>query len=165
MKVEKLMKVNKIKQKSKAAKKRMNNKKKKEPDTKSQAVYKIPNLKNIPHGCRHLVKEGDLVYEVPGDGACYPNSSAAFIFHHDEVFGPKLRKRINNFFVIHCKSKYQSICLCSEETPFIRMTSKGEVKYEDPEKLFEFPLSHDEKATYMWSVGYILTKIWKSLKD
>ena len=55
MKVEKLMKVNKsIKQKSKAVKKRMNNKKKKEPDTKRQAVYKIPNLKNIPHGCRHL---------------------------------------------------------------------------------------------------------------
>ena len=31
------------------------------------------------------------------------------------------------------------------------MTSKGEVKYEDPEKLFEFLFIDDEKATYMWS--------------
>ena len=37
------------------------------------------------------------MYIVPGDGACAPNSAAAFFFQ-DEVFGLKLRKTMNQFF-------------------------------------------------------------------
>ena len=53
---------------------------------KKTKLFKIPNLKNVPDNCKHLVKEGDLIYVVPGDGCCGPNCGAAFLFQ-DEVFG------------------------------------------------------------------------------
>ena len=117
-------------------------------DNETEVLIKVPNLKNIPPGCRHLVNHGDVVYVVPGDGACCPNCAAAFLFH-DEVFGPKLRRKMNGFFVKHYKKKYQDICPCSEETPFVRMTSSGQVEYKDPEELFKFLLSCDKKSDYM----------------
>jgi hypothetical protein len=150
IKIEKLKKVNKLrKQKSKALK-RKNKKKEKEFQSESEFVYKVPNLRNVPSSCQHLVNKDDLVYVVPGDGTCCPNCAAAFFFH-DEVFGPKLRMKMNQFFVKHWKTKYQSICPCSEETPFVRMTSEGEVSYSDPKELFKYLLSEDKKTYYMWS--------------
>ena len=46
------------------------------PNTK----YKIPNIREIPANCKHLVKEHDVLYVVPGDGACGPNCGAALLF-------------------------------------------------------------------------------------
>ena len=59
----------------------------------------VPNIREIPVNCKHLVKKDDVLYVVPGDGACGPNCRAAFLFE-DEVFGPKLRKRMNHFFAV-----------------------------------------------------------------
>ena len=151
IKTETLRKINKLrKQKSKTMKKRINKKKKQEINTKSNDFYEIPNLREVPLSCQDLVNKDDLVYVVPGDGACCPNSAAAFFFY-DEVFGPKLRKKMNQFFVKHWRSKYQSLCPCSEETPFARMTRDGPISYTDPEEMFKFLLSDDDKASYMWS--------------
>ena len=50
----------------------------------------IPNIKYIPKICKHLVKAGDILYVVPGDGCCGPtvvqpslskNLEAELIFH------------------------------------------------------------------------------------
>ena len=154
---EKLLKVDKAKneqklkkQKSKDKRKKLNKRNNESVNKESKAACAVPNLKSVPQGCRHLVNEGDVVYVVPGDGACCPNCAAAFFFH-DEVFGPKLRMRMNQFFVKHWKTKYQSICPCSQETPFVRMTSEGEVSYNDPEELFKYLLSENKKTYSMWS--------------
>ena len=151
IKLEKERKERKMrKQRSKNGKKNGNKMKKRKLSNENEEILKIPNLKNIPPGCCHLVNDGDLVYVVPGDGACGPNSAAAFFFH-DEVFGPKLRRRMNEFFVKHYKKRYQDICPCSVDTPFVRMTSSGPVEYTDPEELFKFLLSSDKKSDFMWS--------------
>ena len=68
----------------------------------NEVLFKVPNLKNIPPGCRHLVNQGDIAYVFPGDVACYPNCAAAFFFY-DEVFGPNefvsnnIRRNIKTF--------------------------------------------------------------------
>ena len=120
------------KQKSKSVKKQVKNTKK----IILPVVSKVPNLKDVPAGCRQHVNDGDLVYVVPGDGACCPNCAAAFFFQ-DEVFGPKLRMRMNEFFVKHWKRKYKTLCPCSTEEPFVRKTQNGEVSYTEPEELFK----------------------------
>ena len=33
-----------------------------------QQKIKIPNNKSIPDNCKHLLREGDILYVVPGDG-------------------------------------------------------------------------------------------------
>ena len=33
-----------------------------------QQKIKIPNIKSIPDNCKHLLREGDILYVVPGDG-------------------------------------------------------------------------------------------------
>ena len=126
------------KQKSKNEKKKVNNVKKHILPEKSQ----VPNIKDVPVGCRDLVDAGDVVYVVPGDGACYPNCAAAFFFQ-DEVFGPKLRKRMNEFFVKHWKRKYQNKSTCSISSPFTRKTKDGEVSFTDPVELFKYLLNPD----------------------
>ena len=138
------------KQKSKNIRKNSNKAKKRKLSNENEVLFKVPNLKTIPPGCQHLVNPGDIVYVVPGDGACCPNCAAAFFFH-DEVFGPKLRRKMNEFFVKHYQKKYKDICPCSDETPFVRNTSSGEVTYTDPEELFKFLMSGDKKSDYMWS--------------
>ena len=83
------------KQRSKNIRKYSNNKiKKHKLSNEDEVLFKAPNLKNIPPGCRHLVNQGDVVYVVPGHGACCPNCATAFFFN-DEVFGSKLRRRMN----------------------------------------------------------------------
>ena len=148
------------KQLSRSEKKRKDKKKikAKPKNIESKVSYKVPNIKDVPHGCTHLVNKGDAVYVVPGDGACFPNCASAFLFQ-DEVFGPNLRKAMNRFFVKHWYRKYQHICPCSKDTPFVRNTSKGPVKYTDPEELFKYLLSDDEKTIYMWSDSVDMTII------
>ena len=72
------------KQKSKDTRKKLNKRKRESVTKECEVTFKVPNLKSVPHGCLHLVNEGDVVYVVPGDGACCPNCAAAFLFQ-DEV--------------------------------------------------------------------------------
>ena len=110
---------------------------------------KVPNIKPVPENCLHLVNEGDLVYTVPGDGCCGPNCAAAFFFH-DELFGPKLRLKMNKFQAKHWDKRYKYITQCSKDHPFVRKKKGGEVKFEDPEELRKF-LDQSEEAAYMWT--------------
>ena len=111
--------------------------------------YPVVNIKEVPDNCKSLVNEGDLVYVVPGDGACGPNSAAAHLFQ-DEVFGPKLRGKMNAFFAKHFYKKYQYKTPCSVETPFRRKVGSKMVVFDDPEKLINWLKSSNE-AIYMWS--------------
>ena len=139
--------VKKRKQKKKDDKK----KQKKKSVNKSIDIdqQSAPNVRNIPGNCKHLVKEGDIVYVVPGDGCCGPNSAAALLFH-DEKFGPQLRRRMNIFFADHWHKKYKFKSQCSPGHPFERMIGEGKVSFTDPEKLIAY-LKNSCEAAYMWS--------------
>ena len=54
------------------------NKRAKSEAKESQPRNAIPNIKPIPLNCTHLVHEDDVLYTVPGDGACGPSSACAF---------------------------------------------------------------------------------------
>ena len=105
-------------------------------------------LKEVPENCKSLVNEGDLVYVVPGDGACGANSAAAHLFQ-DEVYGPRLRKKMNIFFAKHFFDKYQFKTSCSPDSPFRRQIKNEIVEFTDPKQLIEF-LKTSEEASYMW---------------
>ena len=77
------------KQKNKDAKKKINIKK---LASNISPPIKVPNIREIPQNCKHLVDKDDVLYTVPGDGCCGPNCGAAFLFN-DEVYGPKLREK------------------------------------------------------------------------
>lgn len=112
-----------------------------------KGVFKY--LREVPANCKTLVKEGDLVYVVPGDGACGPNSAAAHLFQ-DEVFGPRLRKNMNAFFAKHYDKKYKFITPCSPESAFKRRVKNRIIEFTDPKKLIQF-LKTSEDAMYMWT--------------
>ena len=140
-----------MKQRSKNLRKRANKRKKLDNPEVNIENEDIPNIKEVPQAVKHLVKEEDVVYQVPGDGACLLNSAAAFFFH-DEVFGPKLRRRINEFFVQHYTKKYKTLSPCSESSPFKIEKANGEqISFTNTEKLFEFLLNPESE--YMWSDG------------
>ena len=111
--------------------------------------YKIPNIRAVPNNCIHLVDKGDVVYVVPGDGACGPNCASAFLFK-DEVFGKKLRRKMNKFQAKHWYKRYCLITQCSSEHPFVRKLGKGEIRFTDPEELIKY-LDSSEEASGMWS--------------
>ena len=110
---------------------------------------KFPNIKPVPKNCAHLVKNDDVVYVVPGNGACGPNCASAFLFE-DEMFGDNLRRKMNQFMATHWKRRYQHITQCSPGHPFVRKLGGEEVRFTDPKKLVEF-LMTSEKADRMWS--------------
>ena len=110
---------------------------------------KIPNIRPVPQNCIHLVNKGDLVYGVPGDGSCGPNSASAFLFK-DEVFGRKLRRRMNMFMAKHWKRRYQYLTQCSKDDPFVRRLGEGEKKYTDPLELVKY-LETSEEAASLWT--------------
>ena len=105
-------------------------------------------MRSIPENCRHLLKEDDILYTVPGDGCCGPNCAAALLFH-DEKFGPQLRRRMNIFFAKHWYNKYQYISQCSPGHPFDRKLGEGRVSFTDPVELIAYLKSSCE-AAYMW---------------
>ena len=111
--------------------------------------YNVPNIKDVPENCKHLVKKGDVVYVVPGDGCCGPNCGAAWLFK-DEVFGKKLRSAMNIFFADHWYDHYQYLSQCSPGHPFIRKVKGENICFEDPERLIEY-LKTSEEAENMWS--------------
>ena len=63
------------------------------------------NIINVPENCKNLVGENDVIYTVLGNGACGPNSAAAHLFS-DEIFGPKLRRKMNIFMAKHWDKHY-----------------------------------------------------------
>ena len=135
-------------QKLKNEKKRTRKKNLTIKDTESVKI--VPNIKPVPNNIAHLVKEGDKVYCVPGDGACGPNSIAAHLFK-DEVYGPKLKRQMNIFMVKHWERKYKNKTQCSQGHPFKRrLANFEEVSFTDSIKLLEF-LEKSEDAAYMWT--------------
>ena len=116
---------------------------------KSVKKKENPKIKPVPKNCKHLVKDSDVVYTVPGNGCCAPNCAAAFLFH-DEKFGPELRKKMNMFQAEHWFRRYQYITPCSPERPFERRLKGGIVSFTEPEKLLRF-LKSSEDAAFMWS--------------
>ena len=139
----------KRKQKAKDVKKRL----RRQNSSKNPSdiiIKRIPNIKPVPSNCAHLVNKGDKVYVVPGNGACFSNSAAAHLFK-DEVFGTKLRRRMNHFFAKHFEKKYKFLTPCSKETPFIRKIGGGGfVSFTEPSRLIQY-LNHSEEADFMWS--------------
>ena len=87
--------------------------------------HAVPNIKDIPDNCCHLFNDGDLLYVVPGDGSCGPSCASAHLFQ-DEVFGPKLRRKMNIFLARHWYSKYQYLTQCSPKHPVVRKCPKLE---------------------------------------
>ena len=130
-------------------KQQLKSKKQKIKNNHKGNVNKIPNIRNIPEDLIGFFDEGDVVYVVPGDGACGPNSAAAHLFE-DEIFGPKLRKNMNIFFADQFYEKYQYITSCSPESPFKRNIKGKNIQITDPEDLIKF-LRTSEDAQYMWS--------------
>ena len=130
----------KVRIKSKLKKQKVKNNKKEN--------YVVPNIRNVPENCKDLLNDA-LVYVVPGDGACGPNSASAHLFE-DEVFGPKLRKQMNIFMANHFIEKYQYTTPCSPETPFRRNVKGKVIEFTDSKELIEFLKTSDD-ALYMWS--------------
>ena len=77
------------------------------------------------------------MYVVPANGAYAPNSAAALLFGA-EVFGPKLRGRMNRYMAKYFYTRYQNITQCSPGHPFVRKLAGGEVSFDNPEKLINF---------------------------
>ena len=138
----------KLQQKQKDQKKKERKKRKLNVSVNGKNLS-IPNIRNIPQNCKHLVQKGDVLYVVPGDGCCGPNCAAAHLFQ-DELFGPKLRRRMNLFFAKHWYKKYQFVSQCSVDHSFVRKHRDGDVNYTDPEELIKF-LETSSKADHMWS--------------
>ena len=139
----------KRKQGVKDLRKIMNKKSRKVVNTTKNGRIPVQNIRNIPMNCKHLVREEDVLYVVPGDGCCGPNCAAALLFG-DEVFGPKLRRKMNLFMAKHWNTRYRLISQCSEGHPFVRKLKDGEVSFTDPKELLEY-LMNSEEAAYMWS--------------
>ena len=115
-----------------------------------RAKYEVPNIKDIPANCKQFVRQDDVLYVVPGDGCCGPNCASAHLFQ-DEVYGPKLRRKMNNFAADHFNDgRYKYIANCSNENPFIRKLGGREIKFTDQKKLIQF-LKESNEAAFMWT--------------
>ena len=129
--------------------KRSNKKSKRNVIISQKEGIQIPNIRDVPMNCRHLVKEDDVLYVVPGDGCCGPNCAAAFLFS-DEIFGPKLRRKMNLFMAKHWNLRYKFITQCSPGHPFRRRLRGDYVSFTDSKKLLRY-LKNSENASFMWS--------------
>ena len=129
--------------------KRSNKKSKRNVIISQKEGIQIPNIRDVPMNCRHLVKEDDVLYVVPGDGCCGPNCAAAFLFS-DEIFGPKLRRKMNLFMAKHWNLRYKFITQCSPGNPFLRRLRGDYVSFTDSKKLLRY-LKNSENASFMWS--------------
>ena len=131
--------------------KKIANKKLKKVGSSSGSIKKAPlhNIKQVPQNCKHLVNEDDVIYVVPGDGSCGPSSAAVFLFN-GEVFGPKLRIRMNLFMAKHWYKRYQNVTQCSPGHPFVRKIGDGKIEITEPKNLIKF-LKSSNDAAYMWS--------------
>ena len=149
--MEQLQQLNKKRKQSlKDQRKNTNKKKQKETDVNGDNIKEEleisdnENIKEVPKNCKHLVGPNDLIYKVPGDGCCGPNSAAAFLFHDE-----KLRTKMNIFMSNYWDKKYKNITQCSPGHPFERKIGNKMVKFSNPEDLKEFLKT--EEAAYMWT--------------
>ena len=116
---------------------------------KSLKITNRKSIKEVPIECKNFVESNDVVYVVPGDGACGPNSAAAFLFH-DESLGPQLRTRMCKFQATHWHRRYQDITPCTPEFPYTRKLRGKQITFTDPDKLIDF-LNNVKEAAYMWT--------------
>ena len=140
----------KEKQNLKDTRKSTNRKMRKAEESVKTNIDRIPNVVNVPKNCQHLVGDNDVIYQVPGNGACGPNSAAAHLFS-DEIFGPNLRRKMNVFMANHWDKHYKFKTQCSETHPFQRKIRNKIISFTNPEKLKEFLIKSEEAALYMWS--------------
>ena len=103
-----------------------------------------PWLKPLPKNCKNVVGENFVLFPVKGDGACGPNSAAAWI-HHDPSLGPFLARNININLVKNWEHYKDTITF-----PFRREVGNGKsVNFENENELFDF-LIKDPESAYMW---------------
>ena len=155
--LEQSQKLNKKRKQSLKDQRKIANKKSKQKDVAIEDDVKNDfnqKIKEVPENCKHLVESNDVLYIVPGDGCCGPNSAAAFLFH-DEIFGPMLRKKMNLHMVKFWETKYHKITQCSPGHPFERELGNKIVRFTDPEALKNF--LQTEEAVYIWTDSEDLT--------
>ena len=104
-----------------------------------------PNVMSLPENIRGLVNKGDLMFIIPGDGACAPNSGAAHIFQ-DPKYGPQFRMLMNNH-VADNFSYYRDLI----SFPYKRKVGvKGDsVNFETEEQFCQF--LRTSRSAYLWS--------------
>ena len=136
------------KQSNKVNKQRSKDKRKQLSKKKKVEFKSALNIKDVPSNCKKFVNDGDMVYIVPGNGACGPNSGAAHLFQ-DELLGPTLRIKMNHFLAEHYEV-YKNIFPCSKQEPFVRQLNGETISFDDPEELKMF-LKTSKDAGYMWS--------------
>ena len=149
--LEQSQKLNKKRKQSLKDQRKIANKKSKQKDVANKDDIKDnvnPKIKEVPENCKHLVETNDVLYIVPGDGCCGPNSAAAFLFH-DEIFGPMLRKKMNLHMVKFWEKKYHNLTQCSPGHPFERKLGNKIVRFTNPEALKNF--LQTEEAVYIWT--------------
>ena len=56
------------KKKAEANAKKLKMKNERKKKNKNQKIYDIPNIREVPINCLHLVGHDYVVYQVPGDG-------------------------------------------------------------------------------------------------
>ena len=101
-------------------------------------------VKTSPKNCKNVVGENFVLFPVKGDGACGPNSAAAWI-HHDPSLGPFLARNININLVKNWEHYKDTITF-----PFRREVGNGKsVNFENENELFDF-LIKDPESAYMW---------------
>ena len=133
---------------NKIAKQRSKDRRRKAAKKLKKETKFASNVKEVPSNCKKFVNEGDVVYIVPGNGACGPNSGAAHLFE-DEFLGPNLRMKMNHFLAEHYEV-YKDIFPCSKEEPFVRRLNGENISFNDPEELKKF-LKFSQDAGFMWS--------------
>ena len=88
------------------------------PDKKNK---QIPNIKEVPNNCKHLVNADDVMYVVPGNGSCGPNCASALLFG-DEVFGPKLRPESQKAGILGILDTENIFQIIQIEEHFVKIT-------------------------------------------
>ena len=107
----------------------------------SKAAKVNDKFVTIPENIKDLVDPEDIIFKVPGDGACGANALAAHIFG-DVEYGKSLRKNMNLNLVRHWEH-YS----CIVPFPYRRKvgTNGKEVVFEKSEELLEYLQNHEEK--------------------
>ena len=144
--LEQSQKLNKKRKQSLKDQRKIANKKSRQKDVLD--AKKNKNIREVPENCKHLVGEDDVLYVVPGDGCCGPSCGAAFLFH-DEIHGPKLRRKMNLQMAKYWSKRYVNLTQCSSDHPFKRKLGNQTISFTDPKALIKFLKT--EKADFIWT--------------
>ena len=122
----------------------------------------VDNVKEIPEKYKSSFKKDEIIYTVPGNGCCGPNSIAAYIYG-DEIYGPCLRQSLNQFIVKNFDKRYKFLTSYTPKSPFVRRVGlSGEVKFTNSDDLLSYLKT--EEAKYMWTDSEDLSIIADMLK-